>query len=285
MKYTISSAVTLSDFLKSKYPDSANKTIKQLLENGRVILNGRTAKVGKLPLKPGYVVEIKKKEPRPVNPALKIVHEDDVIIVIEKKEGLLTIASEAEPEKNAYSYLYDYVRGESPDNKIFIVHRLDGKTSGLIVFARSKEVRDNLRAQFAAHKVERRYIAIVEGKMKKSEGTLKNFLVEDKNYKVHPTGDKDKGEFAVTHYKVIKEKGDTSVLDVSIETGKKAQIRVQLSTIGHPVIGDLRYGAKTDPIGRLGLHAYKLSFIHPGTEKKVEFGLKIPDSFDIKQTI
>jgi len=281
MRYTIKTPSTLFDFLKTLYPDSSNKTIRQVLENNRVVLNGRVARLPKLPLKPGYVVEVLKKELRPLNPALKLIHEDKDLIVIEKKEGLLTIATEQEQDKNAYSYLYDYVKGKDPKNKIYIVHRLDEGTSGLIVFARNQDVQELLRQAFATHDVERRYIALVEGQMNKREGTLRCYLAEGKNFKVFPTDNKEKGKLAITHYKVVKQTETQALLDINLETGRRGQIRVHLSNIGHPIVGDKKYGAETDPFKRLCLHAYKLSFIHPVTSKKVVFEAPLPKCFSL----
>lgn len=281
MRYTVKTPSTLFGFLKTIYPDSSHKTIKQILENNRVVLNGRVARLPKLPLKPGYVVEILKKELRPLNPALKLIYEDDALIVIEKPEGLLTIATEQEQEKNVYSYLYDYVKGKDPKNKIFIVHRLDEGTSGLIVFARNQGVQELLKQAFATHDVERRYIALVEKQMRKSAGTLRCYLAEGKNFRVYPTDDKEKGKLAITHYRVIKQNETQALLDINLETGRRGQIRVQLSNIGHPIVGDKKYGAETDPFKRLCLHAYKLAFVHPVTSKKVVFESPPPKCFSL----
>jgi 23S rRNA pseudouridine1911/1915/1917 synthase len=279
VKRTVKTACTLFDFLKTIYHDSPNRTIKQIIENNRVVLNGRVARLPKLPLKPGYVVEILRKELHPLNPALTLVHEDDDIIVIDKSEGLLTIATEREQEKNVYSYLYEYVKGKGPKNRLFIVHRLDEGTSGLIVFARNQDVQEQLRQAFATHDVERRYVALVEGTMKKKEGTLRCYLAEGKNFKVYPTDNKEKGKLAITHYKVMRQTDTRALLDINLETGRRGQIRVQLSNIGCPIVGDKKYGAATDPFKRLCLHAYKLSLVHPVTNKKIVFQSTPPKCF------
>ncbi|HRZ86608.1 MAG TPA: RluA family pseudouridine synthase [bacterium] len=279
MRHFIKTPTTLLAFLKTVYPDSSNNTLKQILENDRAYVNGTVCRIGKRPLNEGDVVEIGKKVLRPLHPSLKLVHEDKDLIVIEKPEGLLTIGTDKEKERTVYAYLYDYVKGKDPHGRIFIVHRLDEGTSGLLMVARNKEAQEIMKRQFAAREVERRYIAVAEGIFKQKKGTIAGYLYEDPRLKVHMSNDPGKGEKAVTRYSILKEINGRSIVDVELETGKRAQIRVQLAFIGHPIVGDIKYGAETDPHERIMLHAYRLSFNHPTSGEKLTFESKPPSEF------
>ena len=209
---------------------------------------------------------------------LDIIYEDKELLVVNKPDHKLTIAN----DKNKYNTLYhearEYVKKQNPKNKIFIVHRLDEQTSGVILFAKSEKLKHLLQDNWDSYK--REYIAIVEGHLPKKEDTLRFYLKESKTLEVYVTNNKKDSKLAITNYKVIKENKDNSVLNIDIETGRKNQIRVSLSHIGNPIIGDKKYHAKTNPIKRLGLHASKLVIINPITKKEMEFTAKTPKVFD-----
>lgn len=210
---------------------------------------------------------------------LDILFEDKYLIAVNKKSGLLTIASNKEKEKTLYNQVSEYVKKQHKSNKIFVIHRLDKDTSGIVLFAKNYETKIKLQALW--DKTTRKYIAIVEGKVKKDMGVIKNYIAETKTLHSYITEDKKKGKLAITEYKKIKENNQYTMLDVNILTGRKNQIRVHLSDLGNPIVGDKKYNAKKNPIRRMTLHAYKLEFIHPKTNKLIRIETKIPKQFEM----
>jgi 23S rRNA pseudouridine1911/1915/1917 synthase len=258
--------------------------VKQLMRHRALEVNGVTAEsLGQLLHKGDTVSVVKGKSKPKAVPAMgiKIIFEDDDLIVIEKPAGLLTIASATEKTKTAYYQLNEFLKLRVPRTRerIFIVHRLDRDTSGLIVFA--KNVKVKRRLQDGWEKVEKRYYALVEGTPVKKEGEVRSRLSESKSLKVYTDPNSDVGKPSKTKYRVIRTGREHSLLDILLETGRKNQIRVHLSDIGHPVAGDKKYGAKTDPLGRLGLHSYRLIFKHPVTGAPLRFDSKLPHGFDV----
>ncbi|HEY7520814.1 MAG TPA: pseudouridine synthase [Methylomirabilota bacterium] len=197
--------------------------------------------------------------PRPPFPAaLRLVHEDDELIVVDKPAGLLTIATERERQRTAYRMLRDYVAAGRRGARLFVVHRLDRETSGLLVFARSEPVKRMLQAQFEARAVERVYTAVVEGRIGAPTGTLRARVAEDpRSLRVRTTA---RGLEAVTHYRVVERRAQSTVLELTLETGRRGQIRAQLAALGHPIVGDAQFGSRRDPVRRLCLHATRLGF-------------------------
>ena len=208
-----------------------------------------------------------------------IVYEDDDIIVADKHAGLLSISTAKENKRTLYRFLSDHVKNEDPSNLIFVVHRLDRETSGLMMFAKSEEVKRELQDNWHELVKERAYLALIPGKPEPWSGTIKSYLHESKALIVYSSQDPESGQEATTHYKIVKGKKDYTLLRVWLETGKKHQIRVHLNSIGHPIVGDKKYGSKIDPIGRLGLHAWILNFTHPVTGELMEFKTAIPRKF------
>ena len=207
---------------------------------------------------------------------LDIVYQDKDIIVVNKDAHLLTIGTEKERDNTLYHKVLMYEKTKRKSNKIFIVHRLDKETSGLVLFAKREEIKDILQNNWDIYAIERKYVAVVEGKLKKNEDTLKNHLMENSIHHVYVS---DNGKLAITKYKVLKESKSYSLLDIVITTGRKNQIRAQLSNIGSPIIGDKKYNAKTNPLRRLGLHANKLVIRHPITNEVMTFESKVPSEF------
>jgi len=272
--------ISLAEHLRGIYPSSSNNAIKKLLEHDRVRVNGAIMRIGKTLLQPGDRVEVGEKVFVARLPEeLDILHEDDHLLVINKKANLLTIATKKEKEETVYAYLSAYVKAQKPANKIFVVHRLDKKASGVLVFARSEEMKEKLQTQFETYDIERIYIAIVEGRVKDESGTVQNYLAENRAYKVYVTDDEQAGKLAVTNYRVDKRTPGYTWLEITTETGRKHQIRVHLAGLGHPVIGDKEYGSKRNPLQRLGLHASRLGFVHPVTGKKMSFEVDAPPAF------
>lgn len=271
----------LMKFLIEKFPEKNRTTIKSLLAHKQVSVDDMVTTKFDFPLKRGQMVFLNKKraEEKPRFRGLRIVHEDASIIVIDKANGLLSMASETEKQKTAYSILSEYVKRFDPNNLIFIVHRLDRDTSGLMMFAKSKKIQEILQKDWNNSIIERSYIAIVEGVIEKTEGTVTSWLKENKALVVYSSQTPDDGLKAVTHYKVLKTNKVFSLLEVKLETGRKNQIRVHMKDIGFPVTGDKKYGAKLNPIGQMGLHARVLSFKHPVTGKALRFDTPIPMKF------
>jgi 23S rRNA pseudouridine1911/1915/1917 synthase len=208
--------------------------------------------------------------------ALTLIHEDDDLIVVDKPAGLLTIATERERHRTAYRLLRDYVAAQPGRARLFIVHRLDRETSGLLVFAKSEPVKRALQAQFEARTVERVYIAIVEGRVAAAGGTLRARVGEDpRSLRVRTT---PRGVDALTRYRVLHRRAHSTVLEITLETGRRGQIRAQLSAIGHPIVGDAEFGSRRDPIRRVCLHATRLGFVD-GTRRVRSYESPPPAAF------
>jgi tRNA pseudouridine32 synthase/23S rRNA pseudouridine746 synthase/23S rRNA pseudouridine1911/1915/1917 synthase len=281
LKREISQPQPLLDTLASFFPDSSRTTLRQMLQVQRVRVNGDIERDAKRMVKKGDIVEVSSRvEPDLLPASVTLVYEDDDLIVINKASGLLTVPNEGEKDATLQNYLNEYLRAKGIRDRIHVVHRLDRDTSGVLVFAKSYEIRERLKMLFADHDIDRVYYAIVEGVFERDSGTFRSYLEEDEDtYQVRSTPSPIKGKMAVTHYKVLERGKRFSMIEVTLETGRKNQIRVHFSEAGHPVVGDERYGAKTDPIKRLGLHAHLLGFVHPTKKKKMQFTSPIPDAF------
>jgi 23S rRNA pseudouridine1911/1915/1917 synthase len=256
--------------------------VKQLMRHRAVEVNGKALRDFDHLLHKGDTHSLRKDKSESTvvkSMGIKIVFEDDDLIVIEKPAGLLTIASRAEKRKTAYYQLNEFFKLRTPRTRerVFIVHRLDRDTSGLIVFAKNENVKRRLQEDWK--EVEKRYYALVEGAPLKKEGVIERRLSETKSLKVYIDCHSDGAKRSTTKYRVVKTGRQYSLLDILLETGRKNQIRVHLSHIGHPVAGDKKYGAKTDPLGRLGLHSYFLMFKHPVTGAPLSFESKLPRRF------
>ncbi|MCF6332743.1 MAG: RluA family pseudouridine synthase [Draconibacterium sp.] len=271
----------LLEFLIKQMPNRSRSKIKLLLGNKQVLVDGQAISQFNHPLVPGQEVEISRERVQPDKKSrdFTIVFEDDDLIVIEKLAGLLSIATEKEKRATAYSLLSDHVKKQSIDNKIFVVHRLDRETSGLMLFAKSEKVKRLIQDSWNDTIIERSYIAVVEGAVEKQEGIITSYLVEGKTFKVHSSQNPKSGKKAVTNFKTIKKNKGYSLLKVNLETGRKNQIRVHMQDVGHSIVGDKKYGAVGNPLKRLGLHAQQISFIHPTSGEKMDFETKIPSVF------
>jgi 23S rRNA pseudouridine1911/1915/1917 synthase len=213
------------------------------------------------------------------NPRLKIVYEDDYVLVVNKGYGLLSMGNDKIKDGTAYSLLKDYLKRKDPRNKLFIVHRLDQHTSGLMMFAKTVEAKEAMQHNWNNMVIDRRYAAVVEGRPDEDEGTIDSFLAENSMHVVYSTKNPEEGKRAVTRWKLVKSRNGYSLLDVSLDTGRKNQIRVHMKEMGHPIAGDKKYGAKTSPMHRLALHAHTLRFIHPITRVDMNFSAPLPAAF------
>ena len=276
--YKVKIDIRLIDYLISL--GYTRTKVKQLFKYRAIQVNEEGLKAIDHLLIQGDRVSISKDriDPKVIPPlGIKIVYEDDAVIVTEKPHGLLTIASETEKTKTAYYQLNEFLmlRAHGGGERIFIVHRLDRDTSGLIVFAKNEAVKQMLQGSW--NEVEKRYYAIVEGTPVKKQGEIMSHLRETKSLKVYSARQSDEAKSAITKYRVTKQSQGYALLDIYLVTGRKNQIRVHLADIGHPVAGVKKYGARTDPFKRLGLHSYLLSFKHPVTGKPMRFESKMPD--------
>ncbi len=215
-----------------------------------------------------------------VKEKLDIIYEDKELIVIDKKSHLLTIATEDEKINTLFHKVYEYEKKKNKNNKVFIVHRLDKDTSGIVIFAKNQKLKELLQNDWNNLAVNREYYAVVEGRVEKKSDTIKQYLKDTKTLKTIVTNKKD-GKEAITHYEVIKASKNYSILKINIATGRKNQIRVALSSINHPIIGDKKYGSTKNPLRRVCLHANKLELIHPITKKHLIFEARIPQEFKI----
>lgn len=207
---------------------------------------------------------------------LEILYEDKYIIVVNKPHNLLTISTENEKERTLFHYVFDYLKKKNKKNKVFIVHRLDKDTSGIVIFAKDEETKYYLQNNWDNFK--RNYVAVVNGKLSKEKGVLKSYLQETKTHLTYSVNDKN-GKLAITEYEKVLEKNNFTMLSLNLKTGRKNQIRVQLADIGNPIVGDKKYGIKKDPIRRMALVANTLEFIHPKTKQNIIIDIDIPNSF------
>jgi len=274
MKFVVTKEITILEALVQAAPDSSKSTLRSWLKQGRILVDGDVVKIPATVLKEGQTLTLARRE-RPVESGLKILHEDRHLVVIDKPSSLLSVSTAYEEGDTAHAILKRKYRPK----RVYVVHRLDQDTSGVMMFALSEEALEKLKNTFEKHDIERKYDALVEGHLEEEKGTWRSYLFEDENYVVHETKDKRKGQLAISHYTVIGKSKKYSWLSVTLETGKKNQIRVHCQSAGIPVVGDKKYGAESNPLKRLGLHAYFLSFRHPITGKTMRFESPAPKSF------
>lgn len=273
--------IPLLEFLRSNLPQLSRTAVKALLKYDQIRLEGTVTNQFDIPVAPGQTICINFSRPWQTlsNPRLRIVYEDDDIIVVNKGYGLLSVGTDNKKEGTAYSILRDYLKRLNPANKLFIVHRLDQHTSGLMLFAKNIKAKEAMQHNWNNMVLDRRYAAIVEGCPEPPEGVYRSRLLENAQHLMYSTDD-PKGLEAVTRYKVLKSRNGYSLVDVSLDTGRKNQIRVHMHDMGTPIAGDRRYGAKTSPLHRLALHARTLRFVHPVTRKDMNFSIPLPASFN-----
>ncbi len=277
---TVREPAPLLATLFAEWPQEKKKQIRTWLKFQAVTVNGRPVSQFDHPLKRGDVVAVRTDRfavPKTkLGGGMKVFFEDAHLIVIDKPSGLLSIASDAEPEKTAYFQLTEYLRHGNPRAKerVWIVHRLDRETSGLMVFAKTPLVKETLQKSWDTF--EKRYEAVVEGRLSGESGTFESDLDESNPYRVHSATRSDLTRHAVTHWRVLAKSTWRSLVELTLETGRRHQIRVHLSDAGCPIVGDEKYGAKSDPAGRLGLHSCRLNFSHPVTREAMRFESPLP---------
>ena len=274
----------LLEFVTDKAKNASRTDIKSWLKHRQIMLDGEVTTAFDSPVLPGAEVKINLSRQFISfrHPRLKLLYEDDDIIVVEKGYGLLSVGIPNPSKKkieSAYDILRDYLKRKNPRNKLFVVHRLDRDTSGVMMFAKTEEAQETLRHNWNNFVLERLYVALLEGFVKDEEGIIKSRLTENSQYMVYSTDNENEGRLAVTRYKVIGRGHGLSLTEFTLDTGRKNQIRVHASEIGHPICGDRKYGAKHSRLGRLCLHAKTLRFAHPVTRKDMYFESPVPIGF------
>ena len=285
MEISIDEESILLDELALQFKNTSKNKLRKMLTEGRISVNGKIEHRAKRELIKGDLVKIlDKATSKEITPPpqqkitnLEIIFEDDDILVVEKPAGLLSVATNKMESDTLHSRCLDYIRTKHHSNWCYIVHRLDRETSGIMIFALSKQNKEYLQEQFAERSIYRTYFALVEGKLPRKPGTEIEWLLEDKNLRVKKVKPNTKSsKEAITHWEVVKENQSTSLVRIAIDTGRRHQIRMAMKSLGSPVVGDDLHGAKTDPMGRVCLHASSLEFLHPQTDEPVRFETRVP---------
>ncbi len=279
--FRVHEAAELMKFLMDKMPGISRNKLKTILVNRCVYVNQTIVTQYNFPLKPGMIVQLSKQRGQKAfkSSLLRIVYEDAYLIVVDKREGLLSIATDREKERTAYSILTEYVKRSARQHRIFIVHRLDKDTSGLMVFAKDEKTKRKLQENWETLVTDRRYVAVVSGSLEKNKGTVVSWLKDNQAFVTYSSPLDNGGYKAVTHYQVVKRTDEYTLVELRLETGRKNQIRVHMQDLKHPVVGDVKYGDGHSPIGRLALHAFKLHFYHPVTREFMRFETPYPTAF------
>jgi 23S rRNA pseudouridine1911/1915/1917 synthase len=278
---TVAKPSRLMEFLIEQLKGKSRTTIKSLLAHRQVSVGTHTITQFDFPLEPNQLVTINwgvVPEQTRLR-GVRILFEDPYLIVIDKEAGMLSIATAKEKLLTTYSILSTHVKKEDPTNRIFVVHRLDRDTSGVMMFAKSEKVQEIMQKEWQEAVIRRSYIAVVEGYVENDEDTIRSFLKENKMLFMYSTKVPGEGDEAITHYKVLKRGEEFSLLEVELETGRKNQIRVHMKELGHPVAGDKKYGSKLNPLRRTCLHANILAFKHPITGEELSFETPPPHRF------
>ncbi|GHT43168.1 pseudouridine synthase [Bacteroidia bacterium] len=279
----VKAPMELMAFLGIHFEGKSRTALKAMLAKKQVCVNGKPTSQFNYALQPNDSVTVNttgKGQYELSHPKVSVVYEDDFVIVVAKAEGLLAVATDDGKENaTAFAVVSDYLKKKDPRNRLFVVHRIDRETSGLMLFAKNRDVQMEMQERWHEIVTERVYVAVVEGVPAKEEDTITSFLRESKAFKVHAAYQGGAGKQAVTHYRLMRKNAEYAMLKVELETGRKNQIRVHMQEIGHPIIGDKKYGGARSPIGRMGLHARVLAFIHPVTHEILRFETPVPRKF------
>ena len=281
LTFNVKSQTKLLDFLFSAMPDRKRTTVKDYLKHRQVMVGQNVTTQFDTELFPGNTVSVNTSREFQTfsHPRIKIVYEDDDILVVNKGYGLLSVGTDSIKEGTAYSILREYLKRKDQRNKIFIVHRLDQHTSGLMMFAKNTQAKETMQHNWNNMVLERCYNAIIRGRMEPAEGEIRSYLTENSAHEVYSTQNPEEGQLAVTRYRTVGHRGPYTLLELNLATGRKNQIRVHLKDSGHPIVDDRRYGSDESPIHRLALHARTLRFDHPVTRRDMNFSSPLPASF------
>lgn len=278
IKIKVTNQDILFDFLKKNLTRKSKNNIKSLLSKKHVYVNNKLQTKYNYIVYENDIVEIKTKEfiDKKINMKIEIIYEDKDIIVVNKPSGILTISTVKEKELTIYHLVMNYLKSKNKNNKVFIIHRLDKDTSGVLMFAKNEEIKNLFQKDWNNLVLERKYYAVIEGTLSNKKGIIKSYLKENKNHIVYSSNDNINGKLSITEYEVIKSNEKYSLVDINIKTGRKNQIRVHFSDLGNPIIGDNKYGSRVNTINRLALHAYKIKIIDPRNKKILVFTSELP---------
>lgn len=278
--YQVKEKAELMEYLMKVMNGISRSKVKSLLTNRVVLVDNVIRTQYNFPLEPGMRVQISREKNNHEfrHKMLNLIYEDAYLLVVEKKEGLLSVATDKQKEKTAQHILNEYVKRKHRNNRVFVVHRLDRETSGIMMYAKDEKTQHTLRDHWHEIVFDRRYVAVVQGEMEQNRGTVESWLTDRKLY-VSSSPTDDGGKYSVTHYQTIKRANGLSLVELRLETGRKNQIRVHMADLGHPVLGDIRYGDEYNQFERMALHAFKLCFYHPITGEPMEFETPYPSSF------
>lgn len=279
VRFMVKENCELMIFLMTKMSGISRTKVKNMLSNGLVWVDDEVVSQYNFMLQPGMQVRIGKKEEKRkfTSKWMRIVFEDKYIVVVEKREGIVT--NSPTDEVSIQRVLNNYFEFTRQRCRAHTVHRLDKHTSGLLIFAKDKKISFMFEKNWKDIISDRRYVAVVEGFMEKEYGTVESYLKDNRMFVSYSSDIDDGGKHAITHYKTLKRKPDFSLVELRLETGRKNQIRVHMHDLKHPIVGDEKYGSTSDPIKRVALHAYKLSFTHPMTNEELSFETPIPTNF------
>ena len=281
LTFNVQEEAQLLPFLMEKMHGISRNRVKALLTNRVVLVDNKITTHPLAELRPGQVVQLDRSKHKMAfrSNDIGIVYEDPYLLIVDKRAGLLSMSNNSRQE-TVQTVLNRYLEKGGGRNTSHLVHRLDRDTSGLMVYAKDVQTQQSLIRGWQELVTDRRYIALVSGEIEKKEGTVRSWLTEDKRFVIHSSPVDNGGQYAVTHYRVLESNGQYSLVELMLETGRKNQIRVHMADLGHPVVGDHKYGSEDDSIRRLGLHAYMLCFRHPVTGKFLRFETPVPESFE-----
>lgn len=279
--WTVKTGGTILEVAASILTDHSPTKLKSMLRHNQFAINNMPTSRYDAELHVGDTFSVNFDQSFQIfkNSRVELVYEDEHILVINKGYGLLSMGTDTKKDGTAYSIMREYVKYNNPQAKVFIVHRLDRDTSGLMMLAKTVEAKDAMQHNWNNMVLNRKYVCVVEGAVEQAEGVIKSYLAENSQFEVYSTDDPKKGQLAVTRYKCLRATKNYSLMEVELDTGRKNQIRVHMKDIGHPIAGDRKYGAGHSPINRLALHAQTLRFVHPITHKEMNFSTSIPMRF------
>lgn len=281
LTFKVLTDVILIDFIMEKMHGISRNRAKALISNRVVLVNNTITTHPLTELKAGQVVQLDRSKHKKSfrSNDIDIVYEDPYLLVIDKRPGLLSMSNNTR-QQTVQTVLNYYLEKGGGRNTSHLVHRLDRDTSGLMVYAKDVQTQQSLINGWQQLVTDRRYLALVEGELESPRGRIQSWLTEDKRFITHSSPVDNGGKFAVTHYNVLESSNGYSLVECELETGRKNQIRVHMADMGHPVVGDFKYGSEIDPMRRLGLHAYMLCFTHPVTGKHLRFETPVPVLFE-----
>lgn len=279
MVYTVREKTTLMEFLMMTLKGTSRTRVKSLLVHRMVSVNNSIVSQYNYPLEPGMLVSVSRiGDTHPFHsPWVDMEYEDRHVIVVNKHPDVLTVGT-AKQRNTVQVILNNYLEHKKRGFRVHLVHRLDRATSGLLIFAKDIRTQQEFVQNWQQIITDRRYVAVVEGEMKQEGGTVHSWLTDHKTHVTSSPVD-DGGKEAITHFHVLKRGNGFTLIELKLETGRKNQIRVHMQTLGHPIVGDLNYGAQSDPIHRLALHAFRICFYHPATTQLMNFETPLPEEF------